>query len=79
MAKLRIIVRYDGAGWIVCCDLAIPDSAARPYAQRDEAVADALFARRMLDAMGHETEVLVEGPGGIHAIEATEEHIWRRH
>jgi hypothetical protein len=33
----------------------------------------------MLDAMGHDTEVLVEGPGGMLAVEATEEHIWRRH
>ena len=52
---------------------------ARPYSTRDEAVSDAFFASRMLQAMGDEVAVFVEGPGGIVETNSETEHVWRRH
>ena len=81
MAKIRIIVRYNGAGWLVTSTSQKKQPPARPYSTRDEAVSDAFFASRMLQAMGDEVAVFVEGPGGIVETnsETLHEHVWRRH
>lgn len=79
MAKIRIIVRYNGAGWMVTSSSRRKAPAARPYRTRDEAVSDAFFASRMLQAMGDEVAVFVEGPQGIVETSAEAEQVWLKH
>ena len=80
MAKIRIIVRYNGAGWLVTSTSQRKAPPARPYSSRDEAVSDAFFASRMPQAMGDEVAIFVEGPQGI--VETTsemEQQVFRKH
>ena len=80
MAKIRIIVRYNGAGWLVTSTSQRRAPPSRPYSSRDEAVSDAFFASRMLQAMGDEVAIFVEGPNGIvEQSSETPDHVWRRH
>lgn len=79
MAKIRIIVRYNGAGWLVTSSSQRQPPKPRPYASKDEAVSDALFASRMLEAMGDEVAIFVEGANGMVETQSEAEHIWRRH
>ena len=79
MAKIRIIVRYNGAGWLVTSTSQRKHPPVRPYASRDEAVSDAFFASRMLQAMGDEVAIFVEGPNGIVEQSSETQHIWRKH
>jgi len=79
MAKIRLIVRYNGAGWLVTNTSQRQLPSGRPYASRDEAVSDAFFASRMLQAMGDEVAVFIEGANGIVETSSETEMIWRRH
>lgn len=79
MAKIRIIVRYNGAGWLVTSTSQRQPPSARPYSSREEAVSDAFFASRMLQAMGDEVAIFVEGPQGIVEQGSETETIWRKH
>ncbi|MBU1304998.1 MAG: hypothetical protein KKF33_05700 [Alphaproteobacteria bacterium] len=79
MAKIRMIVRYTGAGWEVTSTSRRNLPASRPYQTREEALSDAFFASRMLRAMGDEVTVLVESSTGM--VEATDdsEQVFLRH
>lgn len=79
MARIRIIIRYNGAGWLVTSTSQRQLPSARPYASRDEALSDAFFASRMLQAMGDDVAVFVEGPQGIVETSTEPEHVWRKH
>lgn len=80
MAKIRIIVRYNGAGWLVTSTSQRKQPASRPYSSKDEAVSDAFFASRMLQAMGDEVAIFVEGPQGIvETSSEVEQHVFRKH
>jgi hypothetical protein len=79
MARIKIIVRYNGAGWLVTSTSQRKLPAARPYRTRDEAVSDAFFASRMLQAMGDDVAVFVEGPHGIVEQSAETDQIWLKH
>lgn len=79
MAKIRIIVRYNGAGWLVTNTSQRKLPSGRPYSSRDEAVSDAFFASRMLQAMGDEVAVFIEGAYGIVETSSETEMIWRKH
>lgn len=80
-AKIHIVVRHNGAGWQVLTigKPANSADAARPYSSRDEALSDALFSARMLDALGEEVEVLLEGGDGVKPVTEAMNQIWRRH
>lgn len=79
MAKIRIVIRYNGSGWLVTSTSQRKPPSNRPYSSRDEALSDAFFASRMLQAMGDEVAVFVEGPNGIVETNSEQEHVWRRH
>lgn len=79
MAKIRIIVRFTGAGWVVCSTSRRSMPLPRPYAQRDEALSDAVFASRMLKAMGEDVSVFIDGPGGLVSAEVDAERVWLKH
>jgi hypothetical protein len=79
MAKIRIIVRYNGAGWLVTSTSQRRQPPVRPYSSRDEALSDAFFASRMLQAMGDEVAIFVEGPHGIVEQSTEIEHVFRKH
>lgn len=79
MAKIRILVRYSGAGWVVVSSNRPRPPAARPYDNREDALSDAVFASRMLTAMGEDVTVLIEGPNGLVDARSEAEHYWLRH
>lgn len=80
-AKIRIVVRHNGAGWQVLTigKPVAPADAARPYTSREQALSDALFSARMLDALGEEVEVLLEGSHGLKPVTEETSQIWLRH
>jgi hypothetical protein len=53
--------------------------AAHPYANREQALSDALFSARMLNALGEEVEVLLEGSDGVKPVTEETSQIWLRH
>jgi hypothetical protein len=79
-AKIHIVVRHNGAGWQVLT-IGKPASAeaARPYSSREQALSDALFSARMLDALGEEVEVLLEGSDGVKPVTEETQRVWLRH
>lgn len=80
-AKIHIVVRHNGAGWQVLTvgKPATSADVARPYASREEALSDALFSARMLDALGEEVEVLLEGSEGMKLVTEETNRVWLRH
>jgi len=80
-AKIYIVVRHNGAGWQVLTIGKPSETAdtARPYTSRDQALSDALFSARMLNALGEETEVLLEGSEGVKPVTEETSQIWLRH
>ena len=80
-AKIHIVVRHNGAGWQVLTigKPATSADAARPYSSREQALSDALFAARMLDALGEEVEVLLEGSDGVKPVTEETQRVWLRH
>ena len=80
-AKIHIVVRHNGAGWQVLTFGRPTDSAdvARPYSSREQALSDALFSARMLDALGEEVEVLLEGSDGVKPVTEETSRVWLRH
>ena len=81
MAAVRIVVRHDGVGWSIDSDGQDVDSVKRPrpYEQREEAISDALFAARMLRALGSDAVVCVQNSDGIHVVRDEETRVWRQH
>lgn len=81
MTTVRILVRHDGAGWRIASPERDLDTSGgpRPYKQRDEAISDALFAARMLRALGEEASVYVENSDGLRLIGEADVQFWRRH
>jgi hypothetical protein len=80
-AKIHIVVRHNGAGWQVLTigrPAETPDTA-RPYSNREQALSDALFSARMLNALGEEVEVLLEGSEGVKPVTEETSQIWLRH
>jgi hypothetical protein len=80
-AKIHIVVRHNGAGWQVLT-IGRPTDAtdvARPYSSREQALSDALFSARMLDALGEEVEVLLEGSDGVKPVTEETSRVWLRH
>ena len=53
--------------------------AARPYSSREQALSDALFSARMLDALGEEVQVLLEGSDGVRPVTEETSQVWLRH
>ncbi|MGN6487386.1 MAG: hypothetical protein ACTHLT_06155 [Devosia sp.] len=80
-AKIHIVVRHNGTGWQVLTigEPAESPDAARPYASREQALSDALFSARMLDALGEEVEVLLEGSDGVKRVTEESSQVWLRH
>ena len=80
-AKIYIVVRHNGAGWQVLTIGKPSETAdtALPYTSRDQALSDALFSARMLNALGEETEVLLEGSEGVKPVTEETSQIWLRH
>ena len=78
-AKIHIVVRHNGAGWQVLTigKPATSADAARPYSSREQALSDALFSARMLDALGE--EVLLEGSDGVKPVTEETQRVWLRH
>ena len=70
MSRVRLVVYDDGEGWSIggSGDTNDIDHNARPYDQRDEAIADALFAARMLRAMGEDAVVYVANSDGLKLV-----------
>ena len=80
MARIQIIVRHDGTGWqVLTSGRKRAANQARPYASREEALSDALFSARMLNALGDDAEVMMEGSDGVHPVAEAPEAIWRKH
>lgn len=80
MAKIRMMVRYTGAGWEVTSTPRRKLPASKPYQTREEALSDAFFACRMLRAMGDEVSVFVESSHGmIEAIDDTGQQVFLKH
>jgi hypothetical protein len=79
--KIHIVVRHNGMGWQVLTIGRPSDSGdlARPYTSREQALSDALFSARMLDALGEEVEVLLEGSEGVKPVTEETSQIWLRH
>ncbi len=73
MTTVRILVRHDGAGW------RIASPGRDPYTQRDEAISDALFAARMLRALGESAAVYVENSDGLRLVGEEDVQVWRKH
>jgi hypothetical protein len=80
-AKIHIVVRHNGAGWqvLTICKPADSASGARPYASREQALSDALFSARMLNALGEDVEVLLEGSDGMRPVSEETSQVWLRH
>ena len=80
-AKIHIVVRHNGSGWQVLTIGKPAESAdtARPYTSREQALSDALFSARMLDALGEEVEVLLEGSDGVKPVTEETAQVWLRH
>ena len=80
-AKIYIVVRHNGAGWQVLTigKPAESSDAARPYSSREQALSDALFSARMLNALGEEVEVLLEGAEGVRPVTEETSQVWLRH
>lgn len=80
-AKISIVVRHNGAGWQVLTFGKPTDNAdtGRPYSSREQALSDALFSARMLNALGEDVEVLLEGSEGVKPVTEETRHIWLRH
>lgn len=80
-AKIHIVVRHNGAGWQVLTigKPAESSDAAMPYASREQALSDALFSARMLNALGEDVEVLLEGSEGVKPVTEETSQIWLRH
>lgn len=81
MAAVRILIRYDGGGWrIASPERDLGDAGGpRPYSQRDEAISDALFAARMLRALGEDAAVYVENSDGLRLVADEDQQVWRKH
>ncbi len=81
MAKIQIVVRHTGVGWHVVTNGKTRQTVgkAQPYASRDEAISDALFSARMLDALGEDVEVMLESRDGMRPVGEPEERVWLRH
>ena len=81
MATVRILVRHDGSGWRIASPEHELDTTQgpRPYAQRDEAISDALFAARMLRALGETAAVYVENSDGLRLVADEDVQVWRKH
>ena len=80
-AKIHIVVRHNGAGWQVLTigKPATSAPAARPYSSRKQALSDALLSARMLDALGEECQVLLEGSDGVRPVTEETSQVWLRH
>ena len=80
-AKIYIVVRHNGAGWQVLTigKPAEANDTGRPYSNREQALSDALFSARMLDALGEEVEVLLEGSEGVKPVTEEASQVWLRH
>jgi hypothetical protein len=78
---VKILVTHDGAGWrIASPEREIePRGRPRPYAKRDEAISDALFAARMLRALGEAASVYVENSDGLRLVADEDVQVWRKH
>jgi hypothetical protein len=79
MARIKIIVRYNGVGWLVTSTSQRKPPPGRPYSSKDQALSDAFFASRMLEAMGDEVAVFVEGPNGMVETSSQSEQVFRKH
>ena len=81
MTTVRILVRHDGSGWRIASPGRDLDTATgpRPYTQRDEAISDALFAARMIRALGEEVSVYVENSDGLRLVPDADVQVWRKH
>jgi len=83
MTAVKILVRYDGAGWRIASPGRELETSAgtgpRPYSQRDEAISDALFAARMLRALGEDAAVYVENSDGLRLVADEDLQVWLRH
>jgi hypothetical protein len=81
MAEVRIFVRHDGTGWQIGGVEREPPSAStpRPYTQREDAIADALFAARMIRAMGDDAMVYVENSDGMRLVPEDTVMVWLKH
>ena len=79
--KIHIVVRHNGAGWQVLTIGKPAESVdlARPYSNREQALSDALFSARMLNALGEDVEVLLEGSDGVKPVTEETNQIWLRH
>ncbi len=78
---VRILVTHDGAGWRIASperDIE-PKSGPKPYMQREEAISDALFAARMLRALGETASVYVENSDGLRLVGDEDVQVWRKH
>lgn len=81
MAEVRIFVRHDGAGWHIAAsetEEAQP-GGPKPYSQREDAIADALFAARMIRAMGDDALVYVENSDGLRLVPEDTVMVWLKH
>lgn len=79
-AKIHIVVRHTGSGWqVLTIGKAASADVARPYTSRDQALSDALFSARMLNALGEEVEVLLEGSDGVKPVSEETSQVWLRH
>ncbi|MBN9314682.1 MAG: hypothetical protein J0I99_03000 [Devosia sp.] len=78
---VRILVTHDGVGWRIASPGRDLDAGnrPRPYSQREEAISDALFAARMLRALGEPASVYVENSDGLRLVAEEDVHVWRRH
>jgi hypothetical protein len=80
-AKIQIVVRHNGAGWQVLTigEPSETSDMSRPYFSQEEALSDALFSARMLDALGEDVDVLLEGSDGIKVVTEEVSRVWLRH
>ena len=78
---VRILVRHDGAGWRIASPERDIEASGRPrpYTQREEAISDALFAARMLRALGETASVYVENSDGLRLVADEDVQVWRKH
>jgi len=80
-AKIHIVVRHNGAGWqVLTIGKPVETSdTSRPYFSREQALSDALFSARMLNDLGEEVEVLLEGSDGVKPVTEEPSQVWLRH
>lgn len=79
---VRILVTHDGVGWRIASpgrDIDHKGGGPRPYSQREEAISDALFAARMLRALGETASVYVENSDGLRLVADEDVQVWRKH